>query len=105
MAPYSTMVRDLFCMRDGDIKFNHCPADPLHSLNFVSDLDEMQSFANEPVDTYKMAHFNDYKNSRWDLEKFDVEFRGSEVQRNIAYAALRSEMLLFIGSSAAFICG
>ena len=76
-------------MCDGDIKFNYRLADPLHSFDVVTDIDEMQSLANEPVYTDKMAHFINCMNTGWDLERFDVEVRRSEIRRNIVYAASR----------------
>lgn len=49
----------------------------------------MQNLAGNTAYIDKVAYFINLLKARWDLVKFDADFRESQARRHIVYAALR----------------
>ena len=58
-------------------------------FGLAPDPDEMQNLTGDKDYADKIACFTSLMNSRWNLERFDTEVRGSQAWCRIVYAALR----------------
>jgi len=56
-------------MRDGDLKFIHCPADPPQLFDLASDPDELQNLDADSAYADKMAHFTTHIECKVGFEK------------------------------------
>lgn len=76
-------------MRDSDLKFIYCPADPPQFFDLASYPDEMQNSGGDPAYPDKIALISNLMNARWNLERVEAEVRELKAWRHIVYAALR----------------
>ncbi len=83
-------VTPLVGLRDGDLKYVRCEADPEQLFDLASDPHEMENISTSEDYATKLKHLRAEADRLWDLGRFDNDVRQSQARRLVVYDALRN---------------
>ena len=83
-------VTPLVGLRDGDLKYVRCAADPEQLFNLRRDPLERENSAISGMYSEKLNSLRAEADRLWDLHRFDSDVRQSQARRLVVYDALRN---------------
>jgi choline-sulfatase len=83
-------ITPMVAIRDGDLKYIHCPADPPMLFDLAADPLELENRAGRAISAEAEARLKKQIDSRWNLAAYDAAVRESQARRLVVYEALRN---------------
>ena len=77
-------------LRDGDLKYVRCMADPEQLFDLASDPHEMKNIGASESYATELKRLRAEADLLWDLGRFDSDVRQSQARRLVVYDALRN---------------
>jgi choline-sulfatase len=83
-------IAPMVAIREGNLKFVHCEADPPQLFDLAADPMERTNLAADPAHAAEVAAFMAKIRARWNMPAFDAAVRESQARRWVVYPALRN---------------